>query len=55
MTAYALTGDHARFLEAGMDEYISKPIRAPELFAVIEAAVAGTGRKTLTARTLARA
>jgi PAS domain S-box-containing protein len=32
MTAHAMKGDRQRFLEAGMDEYVSKPIRTEELF-----------------------
>jgi two-component system sensor histidine kinase/response regulator len=35
MTAYAMKGDRERCLEAGMDGYISKPIRPAELFKVI--------------------
>jgi CheY-like chemotaxis protein len=36
MTAYAMKGDRERCLEAGMDGYVSKPVRAAELFQVIE-------------------
>src|SRR5579871_4351610 len=36
MTAHALKSDEERCLEAGMDAYISKPIRTAELFATIE-------------------
>jgi two-component system, sensor histidine kinase and response regulator len=36
MTAYAMTGDRERCLEAGMDGYISKPIRARELLDAVE-------------------
>jgi len=36
MTAHALKGDQERCLSAGMDAYISKPIRTNELFATIE-------------------
>jgi CheY-like chemotaxis protein len=39
MTAHAMKGDRERCLEAGMDHYISKPIRAKRLFDVIEEAV----------------
>jgi CheY-like chemotaxis protein/HPt (histidine-containing phosphotransfer) domain-containing protein len=39
MTAHAMKGDRERCLEAGMDGYISKPIQAAELYAVIERAV----------------
>jgi CheY-like chemotaxis protein len=35
MTAYALKGDRERCLRAGMDGYISKPIRAQELYQVL--------------------
>jgi signal transduction histidine kinase/CheY-like chemotaxis protein len=36
MTAHALKGDEERCLSAGMDAYISKPIRTIELFTTIE-------------------
>jgi PAS domain S-box-containing protein len=36
MTAHALKGDQERCLSAGMDGYISKPIRTSELFSTIE-------------------
>ncbi len=42
MTAYALKGDRQRCLEAGMDGYIAKPIRADELFDAIEALFCGS-------------
>ena len=39
MTAHALVGDQERCLAAGMDGYISKPIRTSQLFATIESLV----------------
>ncbi|MFC1629365.1 response regulator, partial [Gemmatimonadota bacterium] len=36
LTAHALEGDEERFLEAGMNGYVSKPFRPHQLFAVVE-------------------
>ena len=39
MTAHALKGDRDRCCEAGMDAYVSKPLRPQELFEVLEGLV----------------
>ncbi len=42
MTAYAMTGDKERFLVAGMDGYISKPVERDELRTVIGSVIEKT-------------
>jgi two-component system, sensor histidine kinase and response regulator len=40
MTAHAMKGDEERCLAAGMDAYVSKPIRAAEFYATVETSLA---------------
>jgi CheY-like chemotaxis protein len=40
LTAHAMKGDAERCLQAGMDGYVSKPVKADTLFAAIDEAMA---------------
>ena len=46
MTANAMTGDRERYLNGGMDGYISKPVSPSTMFAEIDRCVDGAERKT---------
>jgi CheY-like chemotaxis protein len=41
ITAYALEGDREKFIEAGMDDYMAKPVEINDLRAVLERNIAG--------------
>ncbi len=44
VTAHAMKGDRDRCLEAGMDDYVSKPIKPRELFQAIEKQISASER-----------
>jgi len=43
MTAHAMRGDVERFLAAGMDDYLAKPVHSTEMAAAIKRAVRKAG------------
>jgi len=43
LTARTAAGERERCLQAGMDDYLAKPVRAAELFAAIDRVVSGEG------------
>jgi PAS domain S-box-containing protein len=43
LTARSAEGERTRCLQAGMDDYLAKPVRAAELFAAIDRVVSGDG------------
>jgi len=46
VTANAMKGDREKFLEAGMDDYISKPIKKKDLYPAISRCMENSGNKT---------
>ena len=51
LTALAMKGDEERCLAAGMDGYVSKPLKLEELFSVIEKVVPGITRRPAVEKT----
>jgi signal transduction histidine kinase/CheY-like chemotaxis protein/HAMP domain-containing protein len=49
LTANAMAGDRERYLDAGMDDYLSKPLRVEELVASLKRAVLAGGQRRVDA------
>ncbi len=47
MTAHAMEGDHEKCIQAGMDDYIAKPVKSPVLHEMIQRWVSAPGARSL--------